>query len=93
MMTAVAGPQTQKVNIILSRAQTVELINQFAYGQPAAPNLNVHLLCPKCKEDPPNLVEEYSKGDIVCGSCGTVLGDRIVDTRSECELVIAFVSS
>lgn len=23
----------------------------------------------------------------VCGSCGTVLGDRIVDTRSECKLV------
>ncbi|KAK1922703.1 putative transcription initiation factor iib [Papiliotrema laurentii] len=67
MMTATAGPQTQK----------------FAYGQPAAPNLNVHLLCPRCREDPPNLVEEYSKGDIVCGSCGMVLGDRIVDTRSE----------
>lgn len=21
----------------------------------------------------------------VCGDCGTILGDRIVDTRSECE--------
>lgn len=32
---------------------------------------------------PPNLVEEFSSGDTVCGSCGLVLGDRIVDTRSE----------
>ena len=32
---------------------------------------------------PPNLVEEFSSGDMVCGSCGLVLGDRIVDTRSE----------
>lgn len=47
------------------------------------PNLNVSLLCRNCREDPPNIVEEYSSGDLVCGSCGTVLGDRIVDTRSE----------
>lgn len=32
---------------------------------------------------PPNLVEEFSSGDMVCGSCGLVLGDRIIDTRSE----------
>jgi len=29
------------------------------------------------------LVEEYSSGDLVCGDCGLVLGDRIIDTRSE----------
>ena len=46
-------------------------------------NLNMHLICPDCKESPPNLVEEFSSGDMVCGSCGLVLGDRIVDTRSE----------
>ena len=46
-------------------------------------NLNLHLLCRDCKEDPPNLVEEFSSGDMVCGTCGLVLGDRIVDTRSE----------
>jgi len=32
---------------------------------------------------PPNLVEEFSSGDLVCGSCGLVIGDRIIDTRSE----------
>lgn len=46
-------------------------------------NLNRSLSCPDCKEFPPNLVEEFSSGDMVCGSCGLVLGDRIVDTRSE----------
>ncbi|KAK9453116.1 cyclin-like protein [Dipodascopsis uninucleata] len=46
-------------------------------------NLNLHLICPDCKEVPPNLVENFSDGDMVCGSCGLVLGDRIIDTRSE----------
>ncbi|KAI0139950.1 TFIIB-domain-containing protein [Hypoxylon sp. NC0597] len=46
-------------------------------------NLNKRLQCPDCREDPPNLVEEFSSGDMVCGSCGLVLGDRIIDTRSE----------
>jgi len=41
------------------------------------------MICKDCKEFPPNLVEEFSSGDMVCGSCGLVLGDRIVDTRSE----------
>lgn len=46
-------------------------------------NLSMHLICKDCKEDPPNLVEDFSAGDTICGSCGLVLGDRIVDTRSE----------
>ncbi|KAK9479452.1 cyclin-like protein [Lipomyces japonicus] len=56
----------------------------IAAPQPAfQKNLNVHLICPDCREVPPNLVENFSEGDMVCGSCGLVLGDRIVDTRSE----------
>jgi len=46
-------------------------------------DLNMTVMCPECKEFPPNLVEEFASGDMVCGSCGLVLGDRIVDTRSE----------
>ena len=46
-------------------------------------NLNMTAMCKDCKEFPPNLVEEFSSGDLVCGSCGLVIGDRIVDTRSE----------
>ncbi|KAK0636557.1 cyclin-like protein [Bombardia bombarda] len=46
-------------------------------------DLNNILMCPDCKEYPPNLVEEFSSGDMVCSSCGLVLGERIIDTRSE----------
>ncbi|KAL8796562.1 MAG: hypothetical protein Q9182_007365 [Xanthomendoza sp. 2 TL-2023] len=51
--------------------------------EPWRENLNMNLMCKECKEDPPNIVEDFSAGDTVCGSCGLVLGDRIVDTRSE----------
>lgn len=47
------------------------------------PNLNITLVCPDCKMYPPDLIERFSEGDIVCGSCGLVLSDRVVDTRSE----------
>ena len=45
------------------------------------PNLNVILMCPECNDN--NIIEEFSSGDMVCGDCGLVLGDRIIDTRSE----------
>lgn len=50
---------------------------------PPMPDLNVKIMCPECKRLPPNIVEEFADGDLVCGDCGLVLGDRIVDTRSE----------
>ena len=43
----------------------------------------MQLMCKDCKEDPPNIYEDFSAGDTICASCGLVLGDRIVDTRSE----------
>ena len=46
-------------------------------------DLNNILCCPDCKEIPPNLIEEFSSGDMVCQSCGVVVGTRIIDTRSE----------
>lgn len=46
-------------------------------------DLNNILICPDCKEDPPNLIEEFSSGDMVCTSCGLVVGEKIIDTRSE----------
>jgi len=47
------------------------------------PDLSVRLICPDCRDPNPNIVEEFGSGDLVCGSCGLVLGDRVVDTRSE----------
>lgn len=51
--------------------------------KPWEQNLNEIVQCPDCREFPPNLIEEFSSGDMVCASCGLVLGDRIIDTRSE----------
>lgn len=47
------------------------------------PDLAVRLICPECRDPNPNIVEQFGSGDLVCGNCGLVLGDRIVDTRSE----------
>lgn len=65
-------------------------VQAFPLNAPAAPtaptfgpDLAVRLICPECRDPNPNLVEEFGSGDVVCGTCGLVLGDRIVDTRSE----------
>jgi len=50
--------------------------------EPFRPDLNVRMMCPDCKENS-EIIEEFSSGDIVCNNCGLVLGDRVVDTRSE----------
>ena len=105
MIAGVAGPKAPMVGIIaqtLSDKDAERAVlysdclmcgdDQPKYGQPVAPNLNVRHLCPNCRNDPPNIIEEYSKGDLVCGDCGTILGDRIVDTRSECEFKLCLVA-
>jgi len=51
--------------------------------QSFGPDLSVRLICPECRDPNPNIVEEFGSGDLVCGGCGLVLGDRVVDTRSE----------
>lgn len=45
--------------------------------------ISYKLICPQCRNPTPNLIEEFAAGDLVCGDCGTVVGDRIIDTRSE----------
>lgn len=66
----------------IATAQTTTKPNQDAQEY-IGPNLNVTLTCSECKIFPPDLIERFSEGDIVCGSCGLVLSDRVVDTRSE----------
>lgn len=56
--------------------------------QPEAPqewqqNLSFRMMCPECKEDPPNLVEDTQAGDVICESCGIVLSQRGIDQRAE----------
>lgn len=68
---------------MLSPGQIVEPALAPVEPQGWQQNLTIDVVCPECQEYPPNIVEEFSSGDSVCGSCGLVLGDRIVDTRSE----------
>ncbi|KAJ1930848.1 transcription initiation factor IIB, partial [Kickxella alabastrina] len=31
---------------------------------------SVVLMCPDCRKEPPNIVEDFASGDLVCGDCG-----------------------
>lgn len=56
--------------------------NQPPPGGPAwRDNLNIHLVCPDCKQDPPDLVEENA--DTICANCGRVLAERLISYESE----------
>ena len=46
-------------------------------------DLSIELICPNCQERPPNLTENMSSGDTICASCGHVLAEHLIDTRSE----------
>lgn len=67
----------------LSPGEVRPMENLIKQDEEYVDNFNIHMICPDCKEHPPNLVEEFSSGDTVCGSCGLVLSARVVDTRSE----------
>jgi transcription initiation factor TFIIB len=45
-------------------------------------NLNLRLVCRDCQDSVPNIVEDFTAGDLICGTCGLVLGNRVIDTRS-----------
>lgn len=48
-----------------------------------APSYEMILICKECKEYPANIIEDGCTGDTICGSCGLVLGERMIDTRPE----------
>jgi transcription initiation factor TFIIB len=79
IMAAVAN----KVRLLVKVVYLTDIVKPDKSDEPWRENLNNTVMCRECKEVPPNIVEEFSSGDMVCGSCGLVLGDRIVDTRSE----------
>ena len=68
---------------MLSPGEVYEEAPQPVKDEEWREDLNVTLMCPDCREMPPNLVEEFSAGDTICGSCGRVLSERGIDTRSE----------
>lgn len=48
---------------------------------PFRQNLNTRLMCPDCKIDPPDLIEENA--DTICANCGMVLAERLISMESE----------
>lgn len=75
-MAAVATPRVLSPGEIFLEP---EVQKEEAWSQ----DLNIKLVCPDCRLDPPNLREEFAAGDTICADCGLVLSDRVVDTRSE----------
>ena len=39
-------------------------------------------MCRDCQDPVPNIVEDFTAGDLICGTCGLILGNRVIDTRS-----------
>ncbi|KAK5680454.1 transcription initiation factor IIB [Elasticomyces elasticus] len=73
-------------------AQMAQVLSPGALPEPEPPmkqqeewseNLNVRMICKDCKEDPPNLYEDHSSGDLMCADCGLVMMQRTVDMSSE----------
>jgi transcription initiation factor TFIIB len=46
-------------------------------------SLRIPLICEDCQEDPPNLDNDLSTGDVVCASCGRVVADHLLDETAE----------
>lgn len=52
-------------------------------SRPAKADLQFRVVCQDCRNPTPNLVEDFASGDVICRDCGTIVLDRIIDTRSE----------
>ncbi len=76
-------------NIFIFTIHLISIDIMFKVPEPpAAPakpqiDLNVRIICQECRDPVPNIIEDFKSGDLVCGNCGLVLGNRIIDTRSE----------
>ncbi|KAJ3175141.1 transcription initiation factor IIB [Irineochytrium annulatum] len=51
--------------------------------EPPRRNLNIRLMCKDCRNPVPNIVEDMRQGDLICGDCGLVLSERLIDTSAE----------
>ncbi|KAH8984317.1 cyclin-like protein [Lactarius akahatsu] len=54
-----------------------------AYQAAFEDDLSLCLVYPDCSDPDTTVKEEFGAGDLVCGGCELVLGDRVVDTQSE----------
>lgn len=69
---------------MLSPGQVIEEpANESAQEQRYVQNLNRKMICPDCRDDPPQLIEDWAEGNVTCANCGLVLETHLVDQRSE----------
>lgn len=68
---------------VLSPGQVIEAPVAKKEDDEWRENLNVRMICPDCREDPPDLYEDHASGDMICTSCGLVLSQRNIDVSSE----------
>jgi len=54
-----------------------------AAKKPVLPDLNFRQMCRDCKNPVPNIIEDFAAGDRICGDCGLVFENRIINERSE----------
>ncbi|KAJ2146428.1 transcription initiation factor IIB [Coemansia sp. RSA 678] len=55
------------------------------YTTPAASERavsRVTVICPDCRNMAPKLIHDFTSGDLLCADCNTVIGDRLIDSRS-----------
>lgn len=89
-----ASPKTSPSSASAFSASTESTSSGFGLGQAAATNkkpssnacrLNLHIKvpCKNCRNPDSNYIEDFASGDLICRDCGGIVGDRIIDTRSE----------
>ncbi|KAJ1992695.1 transcription initiation factor IIB [Coemansia spiralis] len=39
-------------------------------------------ICPDCRNTTPNLIHDFESGDLICADCNSVVGDRLISSRS-----------
>jgi transcription initiation factor TFIIB len=86
LQTKLSGPVTKKSQTPKTPEPTAKMSVVGTENQPPdAPawreNLNTHLICPECRQVPPDLVEENA--DTICANCGLVLAERLISYESE----------
>lgn len=77
------APQSRDDESMFAYVATVISDSKKAVAIPYVEDLTNYETCPECKECPANIIQEYSSGDMVCGSCGFCLPGRIVCQEME----------
>jgi len=90
--------QTERISgkVTKTRSALLPRENEMALAAPPPPNtgienkadmwrenLNTHLICPDCQQNPPDLIEDNANADTICGNCGMVLSSRNISYESE----------